>query len=344
MVALIDDAHTARAEFFFQTILAEAAGLDGGFLGFALESSDDEREHENGAGAESQQTEHRVKRPMQDGERAIGFGVVDFGDDADVVLGQPSISADCPDTAIVVVGVYQHARSAGDGGGGNLSQRLLGAANFWSEAARHVAAGIANRDVENGLGAVCVGQQSDLRQLVVETAAGNHEAVFIDGVCLTRFAEAAHLEDLRELLLGADAQGQGGDDALILVVNRSSDEHRGNAAPRNSVFVLQDDNAGKWRTDGDTAFEGGAKERFVLRNCLAKELGAGRGNDALLLVSEDVADEVMSRHAGGQLLREACLKGWQGSSEVVGVDGRGSGASRREYLRGNLTDLRIIGQ
>src|SRR4051812_32863496 len=191
---------------------------------------------------------------MQNRERAVSLGMVDFGNDAHVVLWQPGVSADRRPTAIVVVGIHHHTLLASEGAGCDSVQRLLRAANLWPEAPRHIAARIAKRDIKNGLSILGVRQQSDPYQLLVKAAVGNHQALLVDGIGLARLAHATHLEDLCELALGTDPQAESGNHLLIGVMDRSDDEHGRNAGSPSSALVCHDNIAGEWSADGHLAF------------------------------------------------------------------------------------------
>ena len=54
-------------------------------------------------------------------QRAKRFGVVDFGDDADVAVGQPFPGADDRHAAVVAIALDIHARPPGDGFGRGIA-------------------------------------------------------------------------------------------------------------------------------------------------------------------------------------------------------------------------------
>ena len=70
VMGLVDDAHSAGAQLVVQLVLADLLGFDRGLLGFAARAGQQDREHEDGRGAQRQQREQSPERPSQNCEWA----------------------------------------------------------------------------------------------------------------------------------------------------------------------------------------------------------------------------------------------------------------------------------
>ena len=127
VLRLVDDAHPAGAHFAFELVLADLLGFDRGLLGLAARAGQQNREYEDGGGAQGQQREQPPERPPQNRQRAEGLGVVDFGDDADVAFGQPLPRPDDRHAAVVAVAVDIHAGPPGHGFANRVGQRQVAA-------------------------------------------------------------------------------------------------------------------------------------------------------------------------------------------------------------------------
>ena len=91
--------------------------------------------------------EQAPEDPPQNRQRAEGFGVVDFGDDADVVFGQPFPGADDGHAAVVAVAFDVDAGALGDRCSGRMRERQLVSADGRAIARGDVAAGIADEEL-----------------------------------------------------------------------------------------------------------------------------------------------------------------------------------------------------
>ena len=134
------------------------------FCASRRERASRDREHEDGGRAQRQQREQAPERPPQDRQRAEGLGVVDFGDDADVAVGQPFPGADDRHAAIVAIAVDVHAGAPGDRFASGVRERQARGAAPWAMASGDVAARIAHEQLQNRTRVVLVGQQAQQDQ------------------------------------------------------------------------------------------------------------------------------------------------------------------------------------
>ena len=166
------------------------------------------REHEDRNRAQRQQREQSPKGPFQNRERPKCLGIFDLGGDAHVGIGQPFPGSRDLDAAIVAIAVDVDARVAGDGVGRHPRQRQVAPPHGRTVTLRHVAARIADHELQNRMRIVLVRQQSQENQRVVEAAVGNEQSVLVEGIRLAGIADAAQLQDPRKLQLRSNAQAR----------------------------------------------------------------------------------------------------------------------------------------
>ena len=241
------------------------------------------------------------ERPLQNREGPKCFGVFDLRGDAHVGVGQPLPGAGDFNAAIVAIAVDVDARVAGDGVGGHAGQRQIVSARGRAVPLGHVAARIADQELQDRVRILLVGQQTEQNQRVVEAAVGNEQAVLVEGIRLTRVADAAQLQNPSEFLLGPNAKREDADDLKAFVANRRGDVHRRHAGADAAIFILQGHGAGKWRRNAGIAGEGSCEEGVVLGNVLLSDQLARRGgNNSLRFVGDEIADVVVGRERGSQ--------------------------------------------
>ena len=137
VMALVDDAHAAGAElassWYWPSCLASIAA----FWASRRERASMSVKTKMAAALRASRAEQAPERPAQDRERAEGFGVVDFRNDADVAA-RAAISRRRRRRRRDSRGSRRRSTpdAAGDGFGGGMRERQLGAAQRWAIAAR----------------------------------------------------------------------------------------------------------------------------------------------------------------------------------------------------------------
>ena len=92
MMPLVHDSHRPRTQSRLQPILPELLGFDRRLLGLALEAGNNQRKHEYRRRADRQQSEQRIKGPLQNRERMEGFGMINLRDQPQFIFGKPPLA------------------------------------------------------------------------------------------------------------------------------------------------------------------------------------------------------------------------------------------------------------
>ena len=183
--------------------------------------------------------------------------------------------------------------------------------------------------LQNRMRIVLVGQQSQENQRVVEAAVGNKQAVLVEGIGLARVADAAQLQDPRELEFRSNAQREHADDLKTFVADRRGDEHRRHPGAQAAILVLQRHDAWERRRDASGSGKGSGQEGIIFGEVLSPDqVARRRRNDSLRLVGHEIANVVVRSHcrrerfielrqqSGGRLFA-GCVRGRRGFEQFV---------------------------
>src|SRR5262245_21036585 len=103
MPSFVNGTHATRSQFFFQLVLSELIGSERRALQCPLLTSNEEHRHKNAKSRNPEQHHERAESATQNVNRLECFIGIDFCGNAEVIITQPTPSADFLDTAIAAI-------------------------------------------------------------------------------------------------------------------------------------------------------------------------------------------------------------------------------------------------